>query len=181
MSLSICLVWPLKDIIPTDEEAWDIYNESGSFYEPSSIAKWVDCCAYAYDQLALRVGLRPFTILQDYPKLDDNGEFSDDPDDWFSPDELEQSVMGFMSKMGMNDPDAMVMCEYWVREIRTKGVISDDLGPPSKILPGEDPYFVGLWRTGALGLLIYNMEGMAQAARACREKGIDRLAFGSFG
>lgn len=181
MSLSICLVWPLKDMIPTDEEAWDIYNESGAFYEPSSIAKWVDLCAYSYDQLALRVGLRPFTIMQAYPKLDDKGEFSDDPDDWFSPDELEQSVMDFMSKMGMNDPDAMVMCEYWVREIRTKGTISDDLGPTPKILSGEDPYLVGLWRTEALGLLISNMTGLVHTARACREKGIERLAFGSFG
>jgi hypothetical protein len=40
-----------------------------------------------------------------------------------------------------------------------------------KSSPGEDPYLVGLWRTGALGLLISNMEGMVQAARACREKG----------
>lgn len=42
----------------------------------------------------------------------------------------------------MNDPDAMVMCEYWVREIRTKSGITGDLGPTPKILPGEDPYLV---------------------------------------
>lgn len=81
----------------------------------------------------------------------------------------------------MNDPDAMVMCEYRVREIRTKSGITGDLGPTPKILPGENPYLVGLWRTQVLALLISNMEGMAQAARACREKGRERLAFGSFG
>ncbi|MDH5411107.1 MAG: hypothetical protein OEY16_06935 [Alphaproteobacteria bacterium] len=162
-------------------EAWDVYDEFGSFYEPTSIAKWVDLCVYSYETLALRVGLKPFTILQAYSSIDDTGEFTDDPDFWFSPDELEQSVEGFVSKMGMNDPDAMVMCEYWVREIRTKGVIPGGTGPMPKILPGEDPYRVGLWRTQALGLLISNMEGMVRAARACREKGIERLAFGTFG
>lgn len=181
MSLSICLIWPLEEPVPTEEEAWDIYTEFDPFYEPSSIAKWVDLCVYSYDKLALRVGLKPFTIVQDYSSIDDTGEFPDEPDDWFSPEELEQSVEGFMSKMGMNDPDAMVMCEYWIREIRTKGFIPDDLGRTPKILPGEDPYLVGLWRTGALGLLISNMEGMAQAARACRKNGIERLAFGLFG
>lgn len=181
MSLSICLIWPLEEPVPTGAEAWDIYDEFGSFYEPTSIAQWVDLCVYSYDKLALRVGLRPFTILQAYSSIDETGEFPDDPDFWFSPDELEQSVKGFMSKMGMNDPDAMVMCEYWVREIRTKGYITDDLGPTPKILPGEDPYLAGLWRTQALGLLISNMEGMARAAQTCRKNGIERLAFGSFG
>ena len=181
MSLSRCLIWPLEEPVPTEAEAWDIYDKFGSFFKPGSIAKWVDLCVYSYDELPLRAGLRPFTILQAYSSIDDTGEFTDDPDDWFSPDELERSVEGFMSKMGMNDPDAMVMCEYWIREIREKADIHRGSGPIPKILPGEDPYLVGLWRTGALGLLIANLKGMAQAARACREKGIERLAFGSFG
>ena len=180
MSLSITLIWPLEEPVPTEAEAWDIYTEHELFHELSSIADWIDRCVDPHYKLALRVGLKPFTIMHAYSCIDDTGEFPDGPDDWFSPEELEQSVEGFMSKMGMDDPDAMVMCEYWVREVREKGDIHRGPGPTPKIMPGEEPYLVGLWRTRALGLLIYNMISIAHAARTCRRNGIDRLAFGSF-
>lgn len=180
MSLSIALIWPLKELAPTPAEAWEIYNEIYTFFEPSSVADWLDRCVEPHFELALRIGLKPFTIVQDYSMIDETGEFPDDPDCWFSPEELEASVRGFMSKMGMNDADAMVMCEYWIREIRQKAASPSYTEPTPKILPGEDPYLVGIWRTEALGLLISNLEAMALAAHTFRNKGIERLAFCQF-
>lgn len=180
MSLSITLIWPLEEPVPNIEEAWEIYNEHNHFFEPSSIADWIDRCVDPHFQLAERIGLKPFSILHDYSYIDETGEFPDGPDDWFSPDELEQSAFDFLAKMGMNDPDAMVMCEYWIREIRQKGGVHDGDGPMPKILPGEDPYLVGIWRSAALGLLITNMSSVAATADVCRENGIERLAFGLF-
>ena len=179
--MSITLIWPLEEPVPDLEQAWEIYGALNPFFEPSSVADWIDRCVDPHFKLAERIGLKPFTIVHDYSYIDETGEFPDEPHEWFSPEELEQSVLDFMSKMGMNDEDAMVMCEYWIREIREKGDIYRGDGPMPKILPGEDPYLVGIWRTKALGLLIANMESIVIAARTCRNKGVKRLAFGLFG
>jgi hypothetical protein len=94
---------------------------------------------------------------------------------------LEAATEGFMSKLGLNDLDAMFLCECWVREVRTRAGVHHGPDPAPKILHGEDPVLVGVWRTEALGLLICNLESILQAARNCRREGIERLAFGWFG
>lgn len=181
MAATVSLIWPLPEPVPLEEEATEIYAKLAPLHEESSLWQWMDRCIGRKTELALRAGLKPFTVVHPYYEIDERGEYKDGPDDWFSPEELEAATKGFMSKMGLNDLDALFLCECWVREIRTRSGNHDGIEPMPEMLPGEDPFLVGLWRTEALGLLISNLESIVQAARNCKREGIERLAFGWFG
>ncbi len=178
MTSNLEIIWPLEGKPPPYEAGWEIFDALDSGFESKSMARWfTQCLMGEHMDVVDRMGLRPYSFAHMYVLIEEDEKFPDGPDDWFSPDEMIDATRKLLSLIGNDDPDALVLMECFVSENRTRRAGFEGAGPRPRFAEGEDPFEVGLWRADTLWLLLGNLQGVVEASRACKRKGIQRIAF----
>lgn len=179
MSFYLGVIWPLEGPPPSYEKSHEVFDKVDSnLMETKSMARWFsECLTGEHMDVVARMGLRPYSLAHMYELIEEDEEFPDGRDAWVSPDEMIEATRKFLSLIGNDDPDALVLVECFVTETRTRRAGSERVGPRPRFAEGEDSFEVGLWRAQALRELLNNLEGVIATARACKKAGIDRIAF----
>lgn len=181
MSFNLDIIWPLDGPPPSYEEGVEFYEKLSVGAETKSMATWfANCLTGSRRDVLARLELKPYSFAHMYEMIADDGEFPNGPDDWVSPDEMIEATQKFLSLIGNEDPDALALVECFINENRTRRAEFAVSYPRPRIVEGEDPFAVGLWRAQALSVLLDNLQGVIEAADACNKEGIDQVAFGYF-
>lgn len=178
MSMFLHIIWPLDEPPPAWEDAEPIYDRLASGMEPKGMGRWfTDCLMGGRQDVVARMGLGPYGFAHWYELIEEDG-FPDDADAWVSPDELIAATMKLQSLIGNDDPDALTLVECFIQHNRSMDGPLPPYGQPiPRVLEGEDPAAVGLYRVAALGDLLNNLEGVKQTAYNCKREDIERMAF----
>lgn len=178
MSGNLHIIWPLDDPPPPWEEAEQIYSRLDLDIETESMARWFERCQMgAHMDLSAKLELGPYGFAHWYELIEEDG-FPNGPEDWVSPDEMIAATNRFMSLIGLENADALILVECFIQRNRTRQAPMPPPGEPMpRVLEGEDPSDVAIWRVSALSLLLRNLEGVILTAHNCRREGIERIAF----
>ena len=178
MSFYLDVIWPLEGTPPSYEESDKVFDLTDHNIETKSMARWfTECLMGQHMKVVARMGLRPYSFAHMYVLIEEDVEFPDGPDAWVSPDERIEATRKFLSLIGNDDPDALVLVECYITETRTRRAGAERSGPRPRFAEGEDSFEVGLWRAQTLCELLNNLDGVIATAQACKKKGIERIAF----
>ena len=178
MSFYMDIIWPLESGPPSFEEANKLYEKLNFIGDTKCLARWfTECLMGAHCAIVARLELKPYSFAHMYELIEEDGEFPNGPDAWVSPDEMIDATKKLLSLIGNDDPDALVLMECFINENRTRWARHAGTRPRPRIVEGEDPFEVGLWRAQMLSLLLENLQGVIEAANSCKKEGMERIAF----
>lgn len=155
------------------EGSWDkIFRQTSKLYddmaptrEGHALAHWLSAIYYE-SQLSVEeisaLGIEPFITITDWGVITCDGGFSEYPEWWTTPRELEQACLGLVSLVEARDETALK-----AREIYVQGGLSDD----DTQLDDEAR------RKTMEARFTTELRCIAENAVKCRERGIEKVGF----